>query len=75
MNQIFLPKSCQITKETIVVPSTWKIVNYADNIQHVISGNTNEEIHEYLEQLHEILIEYYKQNSLVINAKKLIMCT
>ena len=46
------------------------VISYVDDTQHVVSGNSMQEVHEYLKDLHLMLIEFYRQNSLQINALK-----
>ena len=47
-----------------------KTLTYVDDTQHVISSETIEDLHRYIQDLHELLQSIYKYNSLYINGEK-----
>ena len=47
-----------------------KIISDVDDMQHIISRNNYQEIKEYMQDLHLLLIKYYEHNNLKINAQK-----
>ena len=47
-----------------------KIITYVDDTQHIIAAETNEDLKNYIQDLHELLISIYKHKSLYINGDK-----
>ena len=47
-----------------------KIITYVDDTQHIIAAETNEDLKNYIQDLHELLIAIYKHKSLYINGDK-----
>merc|ERR1711954_545075 len=47
-----------------------KIITYVDDTQPIIAAETNEDLKNYIQDLHELLIAIYKHKSLYINGDK-----
>ena len=49
---------------------THRILTYVDDTQHVISATNNKDLKEYIQDLHDLLVVMYRNNSLAINSDK-----
>ena len=46
------------------------VLTYVYNIQHIIASKSNETLKEYIQDMHNMVIELYKHSSLHINGDK-----